>query len=98
LAGEDDMTRTPGNATAIVVTLLSLATSASTAFAEDCRALPPGPDRRACAMREHPGRVEAKQEHCKELASERGFTEGAGSKHPGGMRDFVQACMRGRQQ
>jgi hypothetical protein len=83
---------------AIVATLLALAASASTALAEDCRAYPPGPDRRACAMREHPERVAARQEHCKQLASERGFTSGVGSKHPGGMRDFVQSCMRGRQQ
>jgi hypothetical protein len=85
-------------AAAIVVTLLALAASASTAFAENCRALPPGPDRGACAMREHPEKFEAKLEHCKQLASERGFTVGAGSKKPGGMRDFVQACVQGRQQ
>jgi hypothetical protein len=81
---------------AIVVVLLALAASASTAFAEDCRAFPPGPDRRACAMREHPERIGAKQEHCKQLASERGFSANGGSKR--GMRDFVQACMQGRQQ
>jgi hypothetical protein len=90
------MTRTTGNVVAIVVTLLALAASASTAFAENCRALPPGPERRACAMREHPEMFGAKQEHCKQLASERGFSESAGSKR--GMRDFVQACMQGRQQ
>ena len=93
------MMRRSGNlAAAMVVTLLALAASASTASAENCRALPPGPDRRACAEREHPGKFEAKQEHCKQLASERGFTGGAGSRKPGGMRDFVQACMQGRQQ
>jgi hypothetical protein len=85
-------------AAAIVVTLLALAASASTAFAENCRALPPGPDRRACAMREHPEKFEARLEHCKQLASERGFTGGPGSRRPGGIRDFVQACMQGRQQ
>jgi hypothetical protein len=85
-------------AAAMVVTLLALAASASTAFAENCRALPPGPDRRACAMREHPEMFGARLEHCKQLASERGFTGGAGSKRPGGMRDFVQACVQGRQQ
>ena len=91
------MTRATGDlAGAIVVTLLALAASASTALAEDCRAFPQGPDRRACAMREHPERVAARQEHCKQLASERGFSSGGGSKRD--MRDFVQACMQGRQQ
>jgi hypothetical protein len=92
------MRRSGSLAAAMVVTLLALAAPASTASAENCRALPPGPDRHACAMREHPEMFGAKQEHCKQLASERGFTGGAGSKRPGGMRDFVQTCMQGRQQ
>jgi hypothetical protein len=33
----------------------------SPAFAENCRALPQGPERRACAMREHPGMFEARE-------------------------------------
>jgi len=66
------------------------------ALAEDCRAFPPGPERRACAIREHPGMAGAKLEHCKQLAGERGFSASGGSKR--GMRDFVQACMQGRQQ
>jgi hypothetical protein len=79
-----------------LVMLVALCATASVASAENCRAIPPGPDRRACAMREHPERIEAKQEHCKQLASERGFSGSAGSKR--GMRDFVQGCMRGGQQ
>lgn len=82
----------------IFAAVVTLSASLPAALAEDCRAFPPGPDRHACAMREHPERFGAKLEHCKQLASERGFTEGAGSKHPGGMRDFVQACVQGRQQ
>jgi hypothetical protein len=63
------------------------------ASAENCRALPAGPDRRACAMREHPGQLRAKQERCQRLAEERGFTDKRSGK-----RGFVQDCMRTRQQ
>lgn len=38
------------------------------AFAENCRALPFGPERKACAMREHPVQFQAKQERCERIA------------------------------
>jgi hypothetical protein len=81
----------------LLATLVALSASAPVAFAENCGALPAGPERRACAMREHPQQLQAKQEHCRELAAARGFTGGPGAKRPGGLRDFVQACMRGTQ-
>ena len=68
----------------------------STAFAENCRALPLGPERRACVMRENPGMFEAKQEQCRQLARERGDTTRTGTG-AGGIRDFIQDCMRGKQ-
>ena len=71
----------------------------STAFAENCRALPHGPERRACVMRENPGMFEARQakkERCKQLARERGDTHKTGTG-AGGMRDFVRDCVRGKQ-
>jgi hypothetical protein len=68
----------------------------SGAFAENCRAIPVGPERRACVTREHPGMFEAKQERCKQLARERGDTGRTGTG-AGGMREFVQDCMRGKQ-
>jgi hypothetical protein len=71
----------------------------SPAFAEICRALPHGPERRACVMRENPGRFEAREhgkERCKLLATERGFTHKTGTG-AGGMREFVLDCMHGRQ-
>ncbi|HWX59145.1 hypothetical protein [Bradyrhizobium sp.] len=40
---------------------------------------------------------EAKLQHCRDLASARGDTIGPGAKSVGGMRDFVHACMQGRQ-
>jgi len=67
-----------------------------TAFAENCRALPFGPEKQACVMREHPGMFEAKQERCKQLARERGDTTRTGTG-AGGIREFVQDCMRGKQ-
>jgi hypothetical protein len=70
------------------------AASSSTAFAEDCRALPPGPEKAACFRREHPDMFEAKLERCRQLARERGFTP---QRAGGGMKVFVQACMRGKQ-
>ena len=80
-----------------LATLVAFSISAAAAFAENCRALPAGPEHHACAEREHPQQFEAKLQHCKDLATARGDTIGAGSKRPGGMRDFVQACMQGRQ-
>jgi hypothetical protein len=47
-------------------------------------------------MREHPGVFEAKIERCKQLARDRGDT-GRTATGAGGMREFVQDCMRGRQ-
>jgi len=75
------------------------AASSSTAFAENCRALPRGPEKRACVMREHPGMFkarEARKERCKQLARERGDTHRTGTG-AGGMRDFVRDCVRGKQ-
>jgi hypothetical protein len=81
-----------------LATLVAFSISAPAAFAENCRALPVGPERHACAEREHPGQFEAKLQHCKDLAGARGDTIGPGArKAVGGMRDFVQACMQGRQ-
>ena len=55
-----------------------------------------GPERRACVMRENPGMFEAKQEQCRQLARERGDTTRTGTG-AGGIRDFIQDCMRGKQ-
>jgi hypothetical protein len=82
--------------TKTLATLVALSALPSVASAENCRALPEGPERHACAMREHPEKFQAKLEHCRELARDRGDTT-VGAKKPGGMRDFVQGCMRGRQ-
>jgi hypothetical protein len=68
----------------------------STAFAENCGAIPPGPERRDCIMREHPGMFEAKLERCRHLARQRGDTTRTGTG-AGGMKEFVQDCMRGKQ-
>ena len=43
------------------------AASSSAAFAENCKALPFGPEKKACVMREHPDMFEAKQERCRQL-------------------------------
>jgi hypothetical protein len=98
LDGQHGMIQVPRSLTmTMLAALVALSASAPLAVAEDCRAFPPGPDRRACVRREHPEQFQAKLEHCKQLASERGFTGGGGSKRPGGMKDFVQACVQGRQ-
>jgi hypothetical protein len=68
----------------------------STAFAETCRAIPFGPERRACVSREHPDMFGAKQERCKQLARERGDTSRTGTG-AGAMKEFVQGCMQGTQ-
>jgi hypothetical protein len=69
----------------------------STAFAENCRAVPFGPERRACVVRKHPGMFEAKQERCKQLARERGETSHTTRGAPGINKEFIQDCMRGKQ-
>jgi hypothetical protein len=74
----------------IIITLFA---PASSALAENCKALPAGPDRRACAMREHPEKFQAKLDHCRQLASDRGES---GPKS--GKKDFVRGCMHGKQQ
>jgi hypothetical protein len=95
---EHEMTRMGRSLTmTMFVTLVAFSIGAPAASAENCRALPAGPERHACAEREHPEQFAAKLQHCKDLASARGDTMGAGGKRPGGMRDFVQACMQGRQ-
>lgn len=42
-------------------------------------------------MREHPDKFQAKMEHCRQLASERGDT--AASR---GKKEFVHGCMQGK--
>ena len=80
-----------------LVVLLCLFAFSSTAIAENCRALPKGPERRACKMR-NPA-FAAKLQRCKELANERGFFKGGNDvgSHAITKRDFVRACMQGKQ-
>jgi hypothetical protein len=95
--GEEAMKLISGRLTTnLLATLFALTALPSLALAENCRAFPPGPDRRACAMREHPELFQAKQEHCRELATQRGDSPRTGTG-AGGMRDFVRDCMQGRQ-
>jgi hypothetical protein len=47
-------------------------------------------------MREHPGMFEAKLERCRELARQRGDATHTGTG-AGGIKEFVQDCMRGKQ-
>jgi hypothetical protein len=76
----------------IISALITFSTAlSSTAFAENCRAIPFGPERRACVAHAHPGMFEAKQERCKQLARERGDTPHKTSV--GGMKEFIQDCI-----
>jgi hypothetical protein len=81
----------------IVSTLIAFSAAfSSTAFAENCRSIPFGPERRACVMREHPGIFGAKPERCRQLARERGDTYRTGTG-AGGLKEFIQGCMQGKQ-
>ena len=81
----------------IIAVIAGALLTSSSAFAENCRSLPFGPDRKACVMREHPVQFAAKQERCKQLARQRGFIKVGGSSGNGpGMKAFVMSCMRGR--
>jgi hypothetical protein len=48
----------------VLIEALALGFSTSTCLAEDCMSMPPGPDKRACAMRNHPVAFEARIERC----------------------------------
>jgi hypothetical protein len=72
----------------------------SVVAAENCRALPAGPERGACARREHPEMFGKKYIRCQQLATERGFS--AGAVHNRDMtntrKDFFKRCMQGNLQ
>jgi hypothetical protein len=74
----------------------SSAAFSSTTLAENCGAIPFGPEKRACVMREHSGKFEVKLERCRQLARERGDTSRTGTG-AGAMKEFVQGCMQGTQ-
>ena len=76
--------------------LVIIVAAPDVAVAENCRALPFGPERRSCAMREHPEIFQAKLDRCRQLAAERGNTYRTGTG-AGGMKEFVQGCMKGTQ-
>ena len=81
-------------ALAVLIVLLALP---SAALAESCGALPRGPERRACKMRNNPG-FAARFERCRQLAIERGFVKAQSPKdHTYVRKDFVRDCMHGRQ-
>lgn len=64
----------------------------SDADAEDCRQYPQGPERFACASRNHPGLLE-KREQCRQ----QGLQMGLKNKGEGGaLKAFVQGCMHRR--
>jgi hypothetical protein len=81
---------------ATLATLVALSAESAGAVAENCHALPKWPQRYACMMREHPEHMEAKRERYQAPATERGFTFGTGGKH-NGTKDFIKACMQGKQ-
>ena len=82
--------------TKIIAAIIVVLSACSNAFAENCRAIPLGPERRACAMREHPAMFEAKLDRCLQIARQRGDTYRTGTG-AGRMKDFVQDCMQGKQ-
>jgi len=81
---------------AIFVAALAVSALPSQAFSENCQALPKGPERRSCVMRENPERFQARFDHCKQLAHERGDTAHTRTG-AGGMKEFVRDCMQGKQ-
>jgi hypothetical protein len=98
LIGEAEIETRPVMATLkIIFALIGFSAAfSSTAFAGNCRAIPFGPEQRACVMREYPGMFEAKLDRCRQLARERGDTSHTATG-AGGMKEFVQDCMRGKQ-
>ena len=62
------------------------------AFAQNCKSLPPGPERRQCAERYHPEVFQAKRQRCQDQAASKGLTENV----HGGMREYIGQCMQGK--
>ena len=73
------------------------AASSSAAFAENCKALPFGPEKKACVMREHPICSKLSRNDVVSLRESAAILPRTGTG-AGGMREFVQDCMRGKQQ
>ena len=87
-----------GERYAALICILFVTGAPPAAIAENCKAFPAGPERRACAMRDHPEKFEKKLQHCKQLANERGFTKGGNDSrsYANTKRDFVRSCMHGK--
>jgi hypothetical protein len=66
----------------------------SSAPAENCKAIPVGPERRACVARENPGMFE--QTGAMQTTRQGARRHGSHRHRAGGMREFVQDCMRGK--
>ena len=58
---------------------------------QNCRALPPGPEKRQCAERANPKGFKAKQSRCLDLAQKQGMAGKSPAK-----KDFMQSCMQGK--
>jgi hypothetical protein len=67
------------------------------ARAQPCRSFPVGPERRACVEKVHPDLFQRKWTHCRQLMTERGGFKGS-AHESSAPKDFMQACMQGRQQ
>jgi hypothetical protein len=78
----------------VVFAIAAISMFSSTAFAENCRLIPKGPDRRACAM-SNPG-FQAKYQKCLQMLDQRGFKGAATENH--GAVPFFRGCMQGTQQ
>ncbi len=77
----------------LLIAALALGVSSPVCLAEDCRSIPPGPDKRACVMRNNPN-FETKFDRCNQRVDGLGFVVG----QPGiqGRKGLMQACMQGR--
>jgi hypothetical protein len=76
--------------------IIASAFLSSAALAQNCRNLPPGPQRFECASQSHPGLL-AKRERCKEEGRQMGLKPAGGlGGAGGGLRGFVMACMQRR--
>jgi hypothetical protein len=77
--------------TRIVLVVIVAGAFPSASFAQDCRAMPPGPNKAAC-LQSNP-LFSAKLERCKQEATQMGLHAGI----KGGLKESVQGCMqRGR--
>jgi hypothetical protein len=77
----------------VVLTTALLIWFGRPADAQDCKSLPPGPEKKQCLMQQNPDAFQKKQQRCKDLAEQHG---GSLQVRGTGQKGFMQGCLQGK--